>query len=655
MTNDRSEYWAAKPTDEVGQEILKRVSNYYDYIHKNGRLSLWRRSYQAYYQSVRNGGSVYHSGDQDQYTNLDINDYRNLLLHLKSMIMEQRIAYDPQAINTDHESMSQVILAKSILEAEIREGELEDVSDKAVENALVFGEGYIELKWDASAGEEYVVDDEQNVVREGELKKFVYTPTDLAFDYTRNNTNHDWYVTRHFKNRYDLMAKFPELEEEIKNASFLDNQKDTIFGLSLTEESDLIPVYTLHHRPSDALPDGRYVELVSSDAILIEGPYQYKKLQIYPIQPSNQTGTPFGYTVGFDLLAPQEASNNLHATISTNQEIFGVQNIIVPKGAGFNVSQFADGLNFIECDYEMGEPKALNLTATPVEIFNYLQTLGQKMETLSGISQVSRNSADVTNLSGAAMALLQATSIQFNSDLQRSYTKLMERLGTGIIQIYQTYADTKRVAAVVGKSNRPLMKSWTKDDIAGIQRVTVDIGNPLTRSTAGKMAIADQLLQAGMLENNDQYLQLLDTGKLDPLIQGKRDELLNIKSENERLSEGIPVQAVDTDNHAMHIIEHKTVIASPEGRENPKILKSTLAHIQEHINALRTVDPLLLQITGQQPAPPANPQLGQQMPQPQGQANGQLPEPAEEAGVRMPNMPKNPLTGNQFNMGDGGM
>lgn len=648
------QYWAAKPADEIGSDILKRVEEYYTYIRRNGRLEMWRRAYEYYYTAVRAGGRVYYSGESDEYTNVEVNDFRNLLLHLKSMIMAQRIAFEPQAINTDHKSMAQTILAKSILETEVRDSKLETLADRLVEMGLIFGEGYMELKWDVEKGDEVSYDENVGVVKAGALDYFAYGPTDIAFDFMRVDTDHDWYITRHLKNKYDLAARFPDLEEAIMAASFDLDQRETVFGMNLTEDTDLIPLYTLHHKPTEALPDGRYVELVGSDAVLMEGPYPYEDIQIYEMQPSNQKGTPFGYSVSYDLLPLQEALNALYSTVATNQSNFGVQNVLVPQGSNMDVVQVTDGLNWVEYNATVGKPEALNLTYTPKEIFDFIGMIQMKMETIAGVSQVARNSAQLGELSGAAMALLQATSIQFNSDLQKAYVKMMERIGNGIVSIYQTYAQEKRVATIVGKANKPLIKEWSSEDIDEIQRVTVDVGNPLTNTTSGKMAIADQLMAAGMVDNPTQYIQLLETGRLEPLIQGDVDELLNIKSENEHLSDGKEVQTVITDNHAMHIIEHKMVIASPEAREDPEVLDVTLKHINEHLNHLRTADPLLLRVTGQQPAPP-NPKgaPGVELPQ----ANPAEGAAAQEAGVNLPNqpdMPKNPMTGKPFNVVDGG-
>jgi hypothetical protein len=262
------------------------------------------------------------------------------------------------------------------------------------------------------------------------------------------------------------------------------------------------------------------------------------------------------------------------------------------------------------------------------------------------------------------MALVQSMAIQFNSGLQQSYAQLVEDVGTGVIRLLQNFADTERVATISGKSKRSYMRSWTKHDIADVSNVVVDIANPITKTTSGKLHLADQLLAKGMVESPDQYLQVLTTGKLDPVIEGKQAEIMNVRAENESLSDNDPVVAVATDNHALHITEHKTVLASPEARRDPTIVQATLGHIYQHIDLLRKTDPGLLAILGQQALPPAQPPGGQGTVLPGGNPEsvndlGLSPPPsAEEAGVNLPSkpgMPDNPLTGNKFTPETGGM
>jgi len=339
----------------------------------------------------------------------------------------------------------------------------------------------------------------------------------------------------------------------------------------------------------------------------------------------------------------------------------------MPNGANIGVTQLAGGLNVINYDPKNGKPEGLNLTNTPPEIFNFMDMLSKLGEMLSGINSVTRGQPETNLKSGAALALVQSMAIQFASGLQQTYAQLLENLGTGVVNLLKDFAKTPRMAAIAGKSKRTYMREFSGKDLANINRVQVDMGNPLARTTAGKVQIAQDLLAAGMIQDPDQYLMVLTTGRLEPLIEGKQAEIMLVRSENEKLAEGQPAQAVATDNHKFHISEHKSVIASPEARQNPGVIQAALTHIQEHIQLLRTTDPGLLVVLGQQPIapvmPPGMPTGAPPGPAPAGggpagPADVMNPEPPAEqaaAKVRMPNMPKNPLSGARFNPETGGM
>ena len=158
------------------------------------------------------------------------------------------------------------------------------------------------------------------------------------------------------------------------------------------------------------------------------------------------------------------------------------------------------------------------------------------------------------------------------------------------------------------------MQEFKSDDINSISRVVVDVGNALMNSTAGRAQVAENLLQMGVIKSPEKYLMVLNTGNLDYLIEGELNELDTIKSENEAILRNEDVIAVITDDHALHIREHKAVIADPVLRKDPELVQRALAHMQEHIELLRTVDPGLLAVTSQQPLAPIQPPMPPQAP-----------------------------------------
>lgn len=640
--NDPTTYWASVPSNEIADAIIDRTDKYYEFLSYTGRLDLYRRSYNYYYRPRLTGAQLNATGEQGELTTISVNHYRNLLLHLETMTTQQRAAFEPRATNSDVKSQSQVILATGLLDYYMREKKLERNIKQAVKDALVFGEGFICAEWDPTSGEEYGQTGTGATVYQGDMKYTNYMPLNVIRDFTKQAPNQDdWFILRDFENKFTLAAKYPDLAEDILEdcPDALEVVATSTLNRLALEESDNIVVYRLLHKPTPAMPNGRYVTCLDNGTVMLDGPIPYAESNVYRITPDEETGTCFGFTVGYDLLSIQEALDMLYSTAVTNQATFGVQNILTPKGHDLSTSQIAGGVNLMEYDPQIGKPESLNLTSTPAEIFNFMQMLEKLAETISGVNSVARGNPEASLKSGAALALVQSMAIQFSMNLQQSYAQLVEDVGTGTIKILQQFAAVPRVAAITGKSNRPLMKEFKGSDLSEINRVMVDMGSPLTRTTAGKVNLADALIEHNLIDNMDQYIQVVTTGRLEPVIEGKQAELLLIKSENEGLADGVPQVAIVTDQHAQHILEHKTVVASPEARQNPEILQATLNHIQDHINFLRTADPQLLGLVHQQSLGMAAPQ-GAQSPAPM--MDPTQPVMQQAADVQQPNMPSPP-------------
>lgn len=642
---DKRQYWASVGAEEISDRILDKVDKYYQYLEQSGRLDLYRRSWTYYYRPRLTGGMLNPVGQQGELTSLSVNHYRNLLTHLETMTLQQRANFEPRAVNSDVKSQSQVILAAGLLDYYMRIKKLERYIKQGVKDGLMFAEGFVRAEWDANGGNTYGKTGTGALIYQGDIKYSNYTPVNCIRDFTKPHFGEDdWVILRDFSNKFELAAKYPDLADKILDDSMdaLYGARTTIFGFFDYEESDQVAVYTLLHPPTPAMPSGRFTTCLDNGTVMQDGPIPYEETHVYRIAPDEESGTIFGNTVAFDLLPIQEAIDILYSTAISNQSTFGVQNILMPKGHDISTSALSGGLNVIEYDPKVGKPEPLNLSMTPPEIFNFMQTLEQVQQMLAGVDSVTRGDPEASLKSGAALALVAAQSIQFSMGLQQSYAQLVEDLGTGTISLLQTFASVPRVAEIAGKSNRPLMKEFTGQDLDAIHRVAVDMGNPLTRTTAGKVNLADAFLERGMIENPDQYIQVVTTGRLEPVIEGKQAQLLLIKGENEQLSEGVPQRALITDNHAKHILEHSVVLANPEIRQDPNnpIVQTTLAHIQEHLTLSQS--PGYLAMAGdlkhevtQPPAPPQGGGAGAEL-------NAQPPVQQAAAAVGQPNMPNPP-------------
>lgn len=619
MSDKKNMYFAAKEPNDAAEIILSKTQDWFNSLDTNGYLDklrrVWAAYHGAYYDSASESHQISFGGEQGELAQMGVNHIRNLAQHMHNMITSTRPAMQARSINTDYKSLTQTKLANGLLDYYMRDHRLEKFLKQAVEYSIVFGTGYIKLEWNATIGDVYDILEDGSEMREGDIQFSNLSPFDVMFDTNREDHEHDWVICRSFKNRFDLIAKYPEYEERILSLpTKSDKMSYSAFNFSY-DETDMVSVFEFYHKKTEALPEGRYMLFLDKEIVLLDSPMPYKALPIYAIHAGNYLGTPYGYTPLFDLMPIQDAINSLYSTILTNQTAFGVQNILVPRGADVAISELSGGLNVIEANMQAGPIQALNLTATPKEVFDFVMMLEKVMETISGVNAVSRGNPSDNLRSGNALALVQSMTLQFMSGLQASYVAVIEDVGTGIINILKDHAQIPRLATIVGKSNRTYLKEFTGDDLSSVSRVIVDVGNPLAKSTAGRVEMAEQLLQMQAIKTPEQYFSVINTGQLDVMTEDTQSQLFLIKAENERFINGEPVVAVFTDEHALHIKEHASVLSDPDLRLQPELLQAVSAHIQEHIELLRTTDPNTLMILGQQPLQQSTPPQQQQMSQ----------------------------------------
>ena len=644
-------YFANLPDHELCEAAMEKVDQYFDFLSRSTLAQTWANSFKAYYNSEIVGGQITKTGQQNEYRNLNVNHYRSVLTNLKSMIAQQMLAYDAKATNTDVKSAEQTILANSLLEYYPKEKNLNECIDEALESAIVLSEGWIATTWDVQSGEVYGYHEEtQAPIYEGDIKYSFYLPPQVIRDVTKRKFRDNiWFMTIDFVNKWDLMAQYPEHALKIKDTS-PDSKvynRYTLYGRYAFENTDDIPIITLYHKKTPAVPNGKLAIILDEETTLYSGALPYRRLPLRRLTTSTHLDWNFGYTLAYDLLPIQNGLNILDSVIITNQSTYGVQNIIAARGSNVQAAQLAGGLNLIEWDYFEGatEPHALNLTSTPAEIFNYRTTLVNDIQLISGVNAVARGDMNVLgkNMSGSAMALIQTMAIQYANSLQKSYIATLEGVGTDTIHVLRDYAKVPKIALIVGKANEEYMRSFTGDDLSEINRVTIDVGNPMSKTVAGRTDLADKYLEHGFVKAPEQYEQVMSTGKLEPMIEGDRAQLIQIRQENEDLAAGKPAMAVVTDNHVLHIVEHGIPI-SGDGRWDAARVERVSAHIQEHIDILENTNPLLLSILKQPVPPPMMPPAGGLPPPPMGGSPaGPGPSGQEVAGINPPNLPESPI------------
>lgn len=707
----RDRYWASVDSEELPEVAMAKARAFREKLDRMGRTDVWRRSERTYYGydgegGLKNSVAVTFGGDEGENVLARVNHFRSILQAIVAMVTASRIAWKARAINTDVQSLQQTSIAEGVVDWSYRAKSLESMRVEQVERAIVSGEGYLHLRWDPYVGrvvpppdgqppssrpvydergepviEEVEVADPVSGLttteqrpkmepwpkREGDVAPAVLGPLEVVRDL--NERDMAWCLVPHRESVWTLAARYPKARAEILALRGTDQWPRRIWCETMLEkpeeDDDAITTWCFYHPPNDALPLGRYVvfagPIVFYDTMRDGKPWPFDGIPVFQLLPMREMGSAQGHSPTWDLLCVQELYDACFTSLANATEGRGEGNVLAPKGSDVSVEMLARGYQLIEYDVVEGAPDGgrpvplSGLFDVPVDAYKIEEILKRTMETLSGVNSVTRGDPASNLKSGAALALVQSLTQHFNSSLQAAVTRNDEAVGTGLLKLYRRFSPMPRLAEITGKHGSTALREFTSEQLEAIQRVTVEIGNPAMRGP-GAMEVALELLKAGAIKSTDQFFELIESGRIEPLFDSVRDEDRQIRRENELLASGQQVPVNDGDRDEVHVRGHRRVCDDPEVRRNPAIMEVLNEHIQVHLKAMDEKPIELMWAIGQEVPPWRNLAAA---PPPEGPPEeataggpGAPPPPVERAkplGGEPPDggplMPKNPMTG----------
>jgi hypothetical protein len=678
-----TQYFATEPPEELGPKLVEKVQQYrYDTGVQavDGRMAhAWRYYYGYDPMGFHATGNVARGGVQGELAEIRINHSRSLVQTLLNLIVAPQFVWNPRASTVDYDAVRQVEAARAILEHYWHNRQFSTYATKAVESAIALSEGFIHEEWDSSMGEEYSVDPENagGIIKTGDVRFANVAPWDVIRDPYKTDFNEcQWLIVRLFKNKWDLAVEFPEKAKEIHDVpTEIPARGDS--GYALKVATDDVPLYYFYHKPCASLPMGRMVKFVSSGDVLEDTILPYGMIPLQRVTCAELQGTPYGYTPYFEILGIQEVMDSINSSITTNITTFGTQSLAVEEGSPVQPDDLGGGMRIIYYRPGSQPPQPLQLTKSPPEAFKYLEDLKTHEELLMGLNNVVRGQMQTGKESGAALALLQSQAIQQASVLQRNYLNALVSAGTAILRIIRSRATLPLKIGLVGKSRMDLVRETevTKDSIQSIDQVVVELGNPVSQTAAGRFELSMQLVQMGVIKTPAEVLEVLETGRLEPLVKGTQEELVNILKENQDMVRGETPVVLLSDDHPLHGKEHTAAVASPAARRDPNVLRAYREHMHEHYSQFYGVplemvemDPMyrqrFLMLCGRPvPPEPMGPPMGPMGPDgaplPSAPEAGPLLDPnmaatGPQLGAELPSMPTNPATGQEWNPNNGG-
>lgn len=591
------EYWASVPVERIADEIKSTFDTYLDFIDSNGYLDKIRASYQRYYNIDQDGAYRATKSADGAVTRVTVNHYKNLLKRLHILVTQSKLNFVPRARNSDTKSQIEADLAKGILEYYSDEKGMDRVFAAAVETALVCLEAFIHCPWNLHKGYELTADENGSVIYTGDQDFEVYTSLDVARNIQQADS--DYFIVKARRNKWDLAALHPEFRNSIISDAAYQNQDDKyrLRPIEAKYDADLVDVYYLYHRDTPALRDGRF-SVVCNNQVLADGKLGYKRPPVFRLSAGDVIDTIQGDSPGVDLLSIQEVINALTSAVVTNNLNFAMQNVWSPD-PNTSIKALARGQNLVVSSVK---PEALQLTQSSGETYKLLESLVQQQQLLSGINDTARGNPEGSIKAASGLALMLAQAIQFVSDLQKNYAQTASDVGTCIINNMQKFAKGEMLVVIGGASRKSYVRNFQSTEIMNVDRVSVDMGNPLAQTLAGRNEMVQRWSDKGQITPIQEY-EFLKSGQIDSIMEDAFKDAMLVREEDQKLKEGEVPMALMTDDHPYHIKEHRELLSDPDTRNDPQLVQLVLDHIQEHINLMKSMDPDLAAVLGIPPLP----------------------------------------------------
>lgn len=247
--------------------------------------------------------------------------------------------------------------------------------------------------------------------------------------------------------------------------------------------------------------------------------------------------------------------------------------------------------------YRQGSPipKLLSSGSVPSDFAYEEDRLLNEFLTVSGVSDLLRNSSLTSNLSGVALELLieqdEARLISSAEEIRQAVKEISKH----ILRLYKQFINGKTSSKLISNNGNIEMFYWNKSDINS-DDVVFETENELNESLAQKRNMIFEIFNSGLLHDENGKLNNSVRYKLlEQLGLGIWENTQDIKTLQIKRADKENLQLLDThnidmpreiDNHDLHINEHTCFMLSDEfekaSKPNSNIEKLMLEHIRQH-------------------------------------------------------------------------
>ena len=506
-------------------------------------------------------------------------------------------------------------LGKKIINSIYNKKEISKKIAEATKWSEICGTVFYKVAWNADDGAIIAVDPNGNKIRNGEIDISVCSPFEIYPESANCFTIEDCKSIIHAKAYHvdDIKTIWgKDVEGEEINVFSLDTITKGLGGLGYnacatkvisSTKKDYAVVIEKYERPSYKYPNGRLI-IVAGKELLYYGDLPYingtdgkRDLPFVRQECLEQSGSFWGVSFIERVIPVQRAYN---AVKNRKHEFINrlSMGILTVEDGSVDVENLEDeGLSPGKIlVYRRGSsaPSYMANTAVPTDFQREEDRLLDEFMTISGVSDLIRNTNSYKNMSGTALQLLIEQDDSRISVTTDSIKEAIKKIAQLVLRMYKQFATTPRLLKVMG-DNGELEVSYFKASDISSDDVVFESDNELNETLAQRRNMVFELLNAGLLHD--------ESGKLSNRMRNKALDLLGFgiwenardindlhikkaSNENQMAANGEEISVSEIDDHSLHIQEHTAYILGGAIKHQKlgqkDIEKALVQHIREH-------------------------------------------------------------------------
>ena len=506
-------------------------------------------------------------------------------------------------------------VSKSILKSIEHKLNLSRLIAKATKWSELTGTVFYKVIWNSDGGRIIGVDEKGKNIREGDVDISVCPPFEIypdniaceSIDDCRSIIHARAYHIDQIKQNWGVDVKGQDIDviscdsTENVGASFTTMNTSVI---KTTKKNHAI-VLEYYQRPSADYPKGRLI-IIAGDQLVYNGELPFQD------DGDNNYGFPFVRQIS------QEQSNNFFGTTIINRIIPLQRALNATKNRKYEfMNRIAQGILAVEDGsvdtdlleeegvkpgkilvYRQGStpPAFMASGGLPSDFSSEEDRIMNQMTVLSGLSDLTSAISTYANMSGTALQLLIEQDDAKLTTSAEEIRNAIKIVGTHILRLYKQFVTNKRIGRIIGGDNREVELFYFDSSDISSEDIIFETENELTETVAQRRSMVFELLNAGLLsDENGQLNNRMRSKVLELLGYGIWEQGQDIaslqrnKAQKENilfLNDGKEPKVQSIDDHNIHIIEHTAFLLTDtlnDDDENDKNIKEMLLnHIEEH-------------------------------------------------------------------------